>query len=144
VSLAKEMVLALSAADIPVVTPPLRSTETVKAVSMGSVLLTMTCNPNFYSGFQLTGKSTSVSCHEVDHFELLFGCCQKSPSFSRSSSTTMIIFSLTDVFNCFFDRVILFLIMVAIYFLDGNNFEIFLNGLKITSMFINPMSFVAR
>jgi hypothetical protein len=126
VKLEDKMVLALSAADIPVVTPPpLKSTETER--SHGISIITDHDVILLYSGFQLMGTPTSVSCHEVDHFWSYFSAAaKKSPSFSRSSSSTYDYFSLTDVFiaSSIVLSCILFVIMVAIYFLDGNNFEI--------------------
>jgi hypothetical protein len=121
------MVLALSAADIPVVTPPpLKSTETVNAVSMGSVLLlTMTCNPNFYSGFQLTGHNPRPwVAMKLIISELLFGCCQNHLRFLDLHHQQLWLFFLDGCLQLLLRSLscILFVIMVAIYFLDGNNF----------------------
>ena len=87
---------ARSLAEIPVVTPlPFKSTETVKAVSIGSVLL-LTIRPNCNSLHRLSVKGAqinprpSLAMKLMISGEIFSAAVKKSPSFSRlSSSTTM-------------------------------------------------------
>ena len=90
------IVLDLSDADIPVVTPlPIRSTDTVKAVSIGSVLLP-TIGFNFNSLDLLSVIGTQISplpCIAIKFTisgVIVSAAAKKSPSFSLFSSSTTI------------------------------------------------------
>ena len=93
------IVLALSAAEIPVVTPcPFKSTETVKAVSSGSVLFcTIRCRDRDSHRRSVRGAHISplpcVAMKLIMSGVTASAAAKKSPSFSLfSSSTTIIIF----------------------------------------------------
>ena len=92
-------VLALSCADIPVVQPfPIKSTETVKGVSC-KVVLSVTINSNCSSRQRESMSGAQINPRPSFDIKLIISgvtlraAVKKSPSFSRSSSsTTMIIF----------------------------------------------------
>ncbi len=90
-------VLALSLAEIPVVTPlPLKSTEMVKAVSIGSVLLlTIMFNSKALQRFSVKGVHIRprpwVAIKFIISGVTISAAAKKSPSFSLSSSSTTII-----------------------------------------------------
>ncbi len=90
------MVLALSCAEIPVVVPcPIRSTETVKAVSCKEVL-EVTIGSSSSCLQRSSVSATQISPRPSLLIKLMTSgvvCCAaiiKSPSFSRSSSSTTI------------------------------------------------------
>ena len=89
--------MALSEADIPVVTPlPLKSTDTVNAVSIGSVLL-WTIIPNSNSLHRFSVKGAQIKPRPCVAMKLIISgvtfsaAAKKSPSFSLFSSSTTII-----------------------------------------------------
>ena len=90
-------VLALSLAEIPVVTPfPLKSTDTVKAVSNGSVLLrTIILSSNSLHLVSVKGAQIRprpcVAIKFIICGVTFSAAAKKSPSFSRFSSSTTII-----------------------------------------------------
>ena len=122
-SIKAKIVLALSLAEIPVDTPsPSKSTDTVKAVSFGSVLReTIASKPS--SSHLLSGSGVQISPRPWMVIKLIISGVvssaaeRKSPSFSRfSSSTTMMILPFLRssmaseiVFNVIFFMSILFL-----------------------------------
>src|SRR5918993_3575496 len=95
-STAVRMVVARSAAEMPVVTPLRASTETVKAVPRKEVL-SATCivrcsssQRSSVSGMQMRPRACVVMKLMISG--VIFSAAQaRSPSFSRSSSSTMII-----------------------------------------------------
>ena len=107
-------VFALSLAEMPVVTPcPLRSMEIVKAVSIGSVLLpTIISSCNSLQRLSVMGVQIRprpwVAIKLMISGVIFSAAATKSPSFSRSSSSTTIItlpclisaIASSMVFNC--------------------------------------------
>jgi hypothetical protein len=90
------------------------------------LLLTITCSP---SSLQRDSNGAhinlAVSSHEINHFWVTFQLqLKKSPSFSRSSSSTTHYFSLTNIFYGFLNSIECYLVFrhLSIYFLNGNNF----------------------
>ncbi len=87
---------ARSLAEIPVVQPwPSRSTDTVKGVSAGGVIIDHETQPQLVATalFQRgANEAPPVFAHEIDHPRgvTLWAAVMKSPSFSLSSSSTTI------------------------------------------------------
>jgi hypothetical protein len=102
-----------------------KSTDTVKAVSI-VLFITITCSPSSLQRDSMVHYQTSVVAMKLIISELLFSAAaKKSPSFSRSSSsTTIITFSLTNIFYGFLNSIECYLVFrhLSIYFLNGNNF----------------------
>ena len=95
-SISDFIVLDLSDAEIPVVTPPpIRSIETVNAVSIGSVLLpTIGLSFNCFDLFSVMGAHIKplpcVAMKFIISGVIVSAAAKKSPSFSRFSSSTTI------------------------------------------------------